>query len=319
MSDVERIRNHPRNQLILPTFFVMLGLWAAGIAVWLVTDDPLLLIFFAYVGLFVGVGIGGYIALPDRQRPLARRMAMVMLGSLLLVLAFVTDHGNMQPEGFFFALLAGIGPFILLHYLIAKIVGPLLFGRIWCGRACWFGMVFEMLPYPYSRYRKPGAPEWPRYAFLAASLLLVAALVYGIGYTGGAVGRTGVTWFLGGMAIYYITGISMALVLQDNRAFCKYLCPIAVPLKLSSRFSLLKIRGTTAENCDTCEACVEMCPMNIRVKDYVLAEERVLSTECTLCQTCISICPHDVLVLSLGADVGGKEIYDFEPEVRRPA
>ena len=45
-------------------------------------------------------------------------------------------------------------------------------------------------------------------------------------------------------AIYYLVGITMAVVLKDNRAFCKYVCPVTVPLKISSRFSLPCI-----ENC----------------------------------------------------------------------
>ncbi len=35
----------------------------------------------------------------------------------------------------------------------------------------------------------------------------------------------------------------MAFTLKDNRAFCKYVCPITVFLKATSRFSLLKIGG----------------------------------------------------------------------------
>ncbi len=52
--------------------------------------------------------------------------------------------------------------------------------------------------------------------------------------------------------------------------------------------------------------------MDIRVKDYITAGERVLSTECTLCQTCISVCPHDSLNVSFGLDLGGKEIIDYD-------
>jgi ferredoxin len=50
-----------------------------------------------------------------------------------------------------------------------------------------------------------------------------------------------------------------------------------------------------------------MCPVDIRISDYVQQGQRVLSTECTLCQTCITVCPTDTLKLSFGWDVGGKE------------
>ena len=82
---------------------------------------------------------------------------------------------------------------------------------------------------------------------------------------------------------------------------------MSVPLKLTSRFSLLKVKGDAAR-CNGCQACVKMCPMDIRIPDYIQGGERVLSTECSLCQTCISVCAKDALKLSFGLDVGGKEL-----------
>jgi len=80
-----------------------------------------------------------------------------------------------------------------------------------------------------------------------------------------------------------------------------------VPLKITSRFSLIKIGGEAAK-CNDCGACVRMCPMDIRVPEYILNNERVLSTECSLCQTCITVCAPDALKLSFGFDMGGKEL-----------
>jgi ferredoxin len=48
--------------------------------------------------------------------------------------------------------------------------------------------------------------------------------------------------------------------------------------------------------------------MDIRISDYVLNHQRVLSTECSLCQTCITVCSQDALKLSFGFDMGGKEL-----------
>ena len=35
-----------------------------------------------------------------------------------------------------FGLLTGVVQMAVIHYFIAKILGPLLFGRLWCGFAC---------------------------------------------------------------------------------------------------------------------------------------------------------------------------------------
>lgn len=298
---------------IIPPVIIMLLLWGGAVVYWLHTGDFVGFVLLGYIGLIAGVGIGGYIALPDRFRPYSRKITMFFVGTLLLVVAIVSDHGNMQIEGLFFALLAGTAPYVIIHFLIAKIVGPLVFGRLWCGWACWYGMIFDMLPYPFSYYRREDRRlRRLRYAHFAVMLAIVALLWYGFGFSA-VLGKAGLYWFLLGVASYYLVGIVMALVLKDNRAFCKYLCPISVPLRLGARYSLLKIDGDIRQCGETCEACVEMCPMNIRIKDYLAAGQRVQSSECVMCLTCINICPQDTLKLTAGFDVGGVEYWDHDP------
>ena len=78
-------------------------------------------------------------------------------------------------------------------------------------------------------------------------------LFFAFNYRDGAAGQTTVIWFLVGNLLYYVIGIALAYALKDNRAFCKYVCPVAVPLKITSRFSLLKIGGEAAK-CNDCGA-----------------------------------------------------------------
>ena len=210
---------------------------------------------------------------------------------------------NTQIEGFFFGLLAGVFQMAVFHYLIAKIFGPLLFGRMWCGWACWTATVLDLLPFTRPTGRLPGRWGWLRYLHLGLSLGLVLLLFYGFGYRDGAAGQQAVIWFLVGNALYYAVGIGLAYALKDNRAFCKYVCPVSVPLKLTSRFSLLKIGGS-ADLCNDCGACTKLCPMDIRIPEYILSGRRVLSTECILCQTCTTACAKDALKLTFGFDVG---------------
>jgi polyferredoxin len=183
----------------------------------------------------------------------------------------------------------------------------MLFGRIWCGWACWTVMVLDLLPFKRPNGRLPKQYGWLRYLHFALSLGLVALAWYGFGFRAGAMGQSALVWYITGNLFYYLIGIILAYALKDNRAFCKYVCPITVPLKITSRFALLKIGGE-AEKCNDCQACVKMCPMDIRIPEYILNNERVLSTECSLCQTCITVCAKDALKLSFAADLGGKEL-----------
>ncbi len=102
-------------------------------------------------------------------------------------------------------------------------------------------MVLDLLPYGKSEGRVLGKWGWLRYAHFALSLGLVLLLWFGFGYRVEANSVTGVYWLLVGNALYYLVGIALALILEDNHAFCKYVCPIAVFLKATSRFSLLKV------------------------------------------------------------------------------
>lgn len=286
---------------------VMAAFWILAIAVWQSSGHIEALFFFGYIGTSVGVGLGLYAVLPKKKKPVGRRLALFLVGTFLFGGAAVLGLENMQLEGLFFGLLAGVYQAAVVHYLIAKIFGPLLFGRLWCGWACWTVMILDLLPYKRSRGRLPGQWGQLRYAHFAASFALILLLWFGFGYHLGGIGLAAVYWFLVGNAIYYLTGITLAVVLKDNRAFCKYFCPVAVPLKITTRFSLLKVKGT-ADQCNECDACVKMCPMDIQIPDYIKNGQRVLSTECSLCQTCISVCAQDALKLSFGFDLGGKEL-----------
>lgn len=143
-----------------------------------------------------------------------------------------------------------------------------------------------------------------RYVNLGLSLLVAATLALVVGYNPVVTGTGVLLWFLLGLALYDLTGIVLALVLKDNRAFCKYACPIAALMKLTSRFALVKIAGDPAR-CNQRQECVAICPMDIRIIDYVNSGQRVRSSECILCQACVYTCPEQALTLAVGSDAGG--------------
>lgn len=286
---------------------VMLAFW--GLALWGFTASGYIqpLILFGYIGTALGVGLGLYATLPRRQKPVGRRLTLFLVGLFLLVIAIFMAQENVQLEGALFGLLTGVMQMAVTHYLIAKLFGPLLFGRLWCGWTCWTVMVLDLLPFTRPAGRLPGRWGCIRYVHFGLSLALVLLLVFVAGFRDGATGTLAVQWFIAGNLLYYATGIGLAFWLKDNRAFCKYLCPVSVPLKLAARFSLIRI-GRGLGECNDCDACEKMCPMDVRISDYILSNRRVLATECSLCQTCITICPRDALKLSFGFDRGGMDL-----------
>jgi ferredoxin-type protein NapH len=302
--------------LITPAV-IMLAFW--GIAIWgfMASGYTQPLIMFGYIGTSLGVGLGLYGTLPKKQKPIGRRLTLFLVGLFLIGFAIFMGRENVQLEGAIFGLLTGVVQMAVIHYMIAKIFGPLLFGRMWCGWACWTVMVLDLLPFKRPAGRLSGRWGSVRYLHFALSLALVLLLIFVIGFRDGAVGSIAVAWFIIGNLFYYAVGIGLAYGLKDNRAFCKYVCPVSVPLKVTSRFSVIKI-GQGAGQCNDCDACEKMCPMDVRISDYILKDQRVLSTECSLCQTCITVCTQDALKLSFGFDLGGKELLR-ERATKQPA
>lgn len=301
------MKNELKFKSLIVPLIIMLAFWSVGILGWSQTGYLRPLFMFGYIGTALGVGLGLYGVLPKLKKPLGRRLTLFLVGLFLVIFSIFIGQENSQIEGLLFGLLAGIVQMAVIHYMIAKIFGPVLFGRLWCGWACWTVMVLDLLPFTRPGGRLPGKWGRLRYLHFALSVTLVLLLFFVFGFRDGALGQTAVVWFIAGNVLYYALGISLAFALKDNRAFCKYICPVSVPLKVTTRFSLLKI-GATGKECNDCGACVKMCPMDVRIPDYIRNGERVLATECSLCQTCITVCAKDSLKLSFGFDLGGKDL-----------
>jgi polyferredoxin len=297
----------------------VLALALVGLLViaWQLAGVVALWFYYAYIAASVALGLTLYFTLRALDQPLRRRLVHLLLAASLFGAAALRDPlgGLFQIEGLFFDLFAGVLMAAVIHYLLAKILGPLLFGRVWCGWACWTAALLDQLPYKRSPGRLPGGWGALRYVHFAASLALVAALFYGFGYRPGAGGPPALAWFLAGNALYYLLGVVLAFALKDNRAFCKYVCPVAAPLKLGASVSALKIAGDSSRCCQN-RVCEKVCPMDIRISDYLQRGERVLSSECVLCQACIAVCPEQALTLSFGLEGRGPELLRERGEPR---
>ncbi len=246
--------------------------------------------------------------LPDKHKRKARMTSMFLIGTMLFLFAGIFSSSNLQIEGFFFYLLSGTLSGVIVHYCIAKVFGPIFFSRNWCGWGCWSAMIFDLLPYKKTENNQAKMPGYYRYIHFALSFATVAFLFFVVKYAfvqtdaeslKNSMGTTTeLIWFLVGNALYYATGIILAIKFKDNRAFCKYLCPIAPILKASSRFTILRIKGDN-KSCTNCGTCSENCPMGINIPEYVKANSRVKSTECIMCMKCIAVCPQAILRTSI--------------------
>jgi len=285
--------------------------WITAVILWKVTNNKFLLFNFGYIGTSIGVGIGLYSALPRSKKHWGRKFAQLLVGLYMLGYLGLYLRENMQIEGFFFYLMSGAFAGSVIHYLVAKISGPFIYNRGWCGWACWTAMILDFLPYRRNvkgRLNK----KWGYLRYLHFLISLIAVLVLWIvyGYRVEENTTTALYWLLAGNAFYYITSTTMAFILKDNRAFCKYLCPIPTIQKIPAKFSMLKVDGD-ADKCLDCSLCSKACPMDIQIHVYIKNNQRVLSTECILCLECINVCPKGILDTTFKFDIGNKELINY--------
>ena len=197
---------------------------AVAVTLWLSKSNAFYLLNFSYIGGCLALGT----ALFTAGKRYARHFVQLAVGCYMLLYLGIISRENMQIEGFWYYLFLGTFEAATIHYAVAKIFGPLLFGRGWCGYACWTAMVLDFLP-----YRQPQKPRKKklgvlRYVTFALSVALVSGLfLMKVAHLEQIMFRM----FLAGNVLYYIAGIALAFVFKDNRAFCKYLCPVTVFLK----------------------------------------------------------------------------------------
>ena len=268
---------------ILP--IVMLSVFeTVAITLWLTKDNLFYLFNFSYIGISIALGLFLFV----RKKQYARRVVQLLVGLYMLVYLGLICNENMQIEGFWYYLFTGVFEAATIHYAVAKIFGPLIFGRGWCGFACWTAMILDFLP-----YKTPAGPRknigWIRYITFILSIVFVGALFLS---NVGNIERIMFWAFIAGNVLYYAVGIWLAFLFKDNRAFCKYICPITVFLKPMSYFSLTRIKCDKSK-CISCGKCERICPMNVKVTDN--SRKRENGTECILCMECKKACPKDAL------------------------
>lgn len=256
-----------------------------AIILWQTLDNIFYLFNFSYIGTSIAIGL----FLFARKQQYARHVIQFAVGLYMLGYLGFLQHENMQIEGFWYYLFLGVFEAATIHYAVAKIFGPFIFGRGWCGYACWTAMVLDFLPYKQPEKPRKEKLGVLRYVMFALSLTLVSGLFL----MNVANLEEIMFWmFLVGNALYYIVGIVLAFIFKDNRAFCKYLCPVTVFFKPMSYFSILRVHCDESK-CVHCGKCLRVCPMNVEVNKE--SRKRKRGTECILCYECTKVCPTKAL------------------------
>jgi ferredoxin-type protein NapH len=293
-------KNGPfRNYLMAPLITALVFTFASLFFAFVLKDPSPVPVFIIFAIIQV-VCMTLFAILKGNSKKIARSVSILLIGIFLFVMAGILGRTNFQLEGFFFYLFSGTMSGVIVHFAMAKIIGPLLYNRAWCSWGCWSSMIFNLLPFKQNNTFNKKL-SYLRYYHFALSVILVAVLFFVFNYSiantksqSAAGSLSEMIWFLAGNGLYYVTGILLAFTFKDNRAFCKYICPLVTLYKLSSKYALLRIRGNGA-SCTQCKACSKNCPMGIDISNQILTRGKFTSTECIMCLNCIAQCPNGVL------------------------
>ena len=309
MNERETKWDFSLKNLAMPLVFLVI-FWGLATMLSFTSGSFFYLFNFGYIGTSVALGIFLIQALPKKHKAWGRRISQILVGCYMLFFLGLFNRENMQIEGFFMLLLSGIFAAAVMHYLIAKIIGPLIFGRAWCSYACWTAMVLDLLPYKRPENKRIRHLGMVRYIYFFLSLGLVLIIWFILKDPVEPQSTTELYWFISGNVLFYSAGIALAFKLRDNRAFCKYMCPVPVLQKITSGFALLKVKIDPAR-CIDCGICEKVCPMDIKLLEYKNNNQRILSTECIWCDTCIYECPKNAVSSTIGFDAGFKDRLNY--------
>jgi ferredoxin-type protein NapH len=178
----------------------------------------------------------------------------------------------------------------------------MLLGRAFCGWACPFGALHDLLSY----LRGDKSFEVRRFWFVKFVVLFVVlgAAWYAMdtvfckfcpsGSLFGAIFfrlryPQSLTFNLPFAIHMFTLALTIVLALLISRFWCRYLCPVGAIAGAFNKVSIVNIH-LDEEKCVKCSVCLQACPMGITEIGDIGN-----STDCILCGRCVETCPEKAL------------------------
>lgn len=181
----------------------------------------------------------------------------------------------------------------------------LALGRFWCGWACPFGAIQDVVLWVRRRGDLVNLRRaaWTKFVVLGLVLLLawaVADLLFckicPAGSLFAAIPHRFVSPELSFGTFFYVhlatLAVSVVAFFLIGRFWCRYLCPLGAIFGAFNPVSMLKVRVNFNE-CNRCRQCLDVCPVKIEE-----LEDVENSTDCIRCGKCVEACNNKALKIS---------------------
>ncbi len=200
-------------------------------------------------------------------------------------------------------LLSAIEPTSFVITLIAILAFTIVFGRFFCGYACAFGMlgdvVFQLVDAFCKRFKlsHPQIPErvmrigsFVKYALLVAICLMC---VFGVwsqvsDYSPWVAFAAFTSGSLSGIAplAFILLALCVVGMAFNERFFCRTLCPLGALFSLMPVFGFSSYTRSKNDCAHKCGRCQASCPVGIYPDEDTLTQG-----ECIACGRCADTCP----------------------------
>lgn len=251
------------------------------------------LVIFPWIGFSISIGAFLRLTLKGKKRLIGRKVTLLMTLPCLLFFVPIVNRENFQLEGVFLIVLVGVFYKGFIHFAIAKLFGPLIWRRGFCGHVCWTAAILDWLPIKNYNNKIPRSYRNIRYISLILSLIIPLFLIFVLSYNPKTdyINKHEMKWMFISNGLYYLIAIPLAFILSDKRAFCKYVCPVSIVMKPATKLGRIKIKPDIDKECIECNTCNKYCPMGVDVMDYMKKNLAITDSECILCSDCKIVCP----------------------------
>jgi len=194
-----------------------------------------------------------------------------------------------------------------------------LFGRLFCGWVCPFGLLQDVLhDIPTKKITLPRWTSYIKYLVLALMVFLLpfllgeltmfsfcricpaATIQVALPATFQGEGAGALTLARG--VRFGLLAVILVMAVFSSRSFCKVLCPIGALLAPLNYISFWKVR-IPSDRCVSCSACDRRCPTSVEPSKRAIENIPVnRKGDCIVCHECKATCP--VLKMKKSADAG---------------
>lgn len=198
----------------------------------------------------------------------------------------------------------GVFPYLAVGTML---LFGVLVGRLFCGWACPFGFLQDMLhKIPSPKFVLPAWTSYLKYVVLVVMVLAIpffftenhpltfcricpaSALQVTIPVI---VGSGATSLKVSTIVKLAILVVILITVVFSSRAFCKTMCPIAAMLAPLNHVCAWVVRAPKA-TCVHCERCDDVCPTHVRPSDRMgKGKPPSRALDCILCHECQKPCP----------------------------